>query len=53
MVNLLVESHLSSHKLSLGSLIPTVSPRTAKISDITLHIIVSNTLHPTIRHSEQ
>ncbi|MED6223486.1 hypothetical protein PIB30_074425 [Stylosanthes scabra] len=41
MVNLLLGSHLSSHKLSLGSLIPTVSPRTAKISDISLHIIDS------------
>ncbi|MED6137103.1 hypothetical protein PIB30_061838 [Stylosanthes scabra] len=39
MVNLLVGSHLSINKLSLGSLIPTVSPRTAKIPDISLHII--------------
>ncbi|MED6136990.1 hypothetical protein PIB30_060832 [Stylosanthes scabra] len=48
MVNLLVGSHLSSHKLSLGSLIPTVSPKTTKIPDISLHIIVSSTQHLTI-----
>ncbi|MED6226571.1 hypothetical protein PIB30_105159 [Stylosanthes scabra] len=42
MVNLLVGTHLSSHKLSLGSLIPTVSPRTTRIQDINLRIIVNN-----------
>ncbi|MED6136722.1 hypothetical protein PIB30_058449 [Stylosanthes scabra] len=41
MVNLLVGSHLNSHKLSLGNLIPTVSLKIAKIPDISLHIIVS------------
>ncbi|MED6164137.1 hypothetical protein PIB30_086789, partial [Stylosanthes scabra] len=46
MVNLLVGTHLSSHKLSLGSLIPTVSPRTARIQDINLRIIVYNTRQP-------
>ncbi|MED6199150.1 hypothetical protein PIB30_073243 [Stylosanthes scabra] len=50
-VNLLIGSHRSSNKLSLGSLIPTVSPRIAKILDINPHIIVSSTLHPTILHS--
>ncbi|MED6165364.1 hypothetical protein PIB30_098882 [Stylosanthes scabra] len=40
-INLLVGSHLSINKLSLGSFIPTVSPRTAKIPDTSLHIIVS------------
>ncbi|MED6127000.1 hypothetical protein PIB30_083893 [Stylosanthes scabra] len=47
MVNPLVGTHLSSHKLSLGSLIPTVSPKTARIQDTNLRIIVSNILHPT------
>ncbi|MED6213384.1 hypothetical protein PIB30_092696 [Stylosanthes scabra] len=39
--NLLVGTHLSSNKLILGSLTLTVSPRTAKIPDISHHIIVS------------
>ncbi|MED6110060.1 hypothetical protein PIB30_039406 [Stylosanthes scabra] len=47
-INLLVGSHLSSNKLSLGNLILTVSPRTAKIPDISRHIIVRSILHPTI-----
>ncbi|MED6184538.1 hypothetical protein PIB30_048304 [Stylosanthes scabra] len=40
MVNLLVGTHLNSRKLSLGSLIPTVSPRTARTQDINLRIII-------------
>ncbi|MED6166130.1 hypothetical protein PIB30_105981 [Stylosanthes scabra] len=39
MVNLLVGTHLSSHKLSLGNLTLTISPRTARIQDINLRII--------------
>ncbi|MED6211657.1 hypothetical protein PIB30_075863, partial [Stylosanthes scabra] len=49
-VNQFVGTHLSSHKLSLGSLIPTVSPRTARIQDINPHIIVNNSCQPLIPH---
>ncbi|MED6125347.1 hypothetical protein PIB30_067709 [Stylosanthes scabra] len=39
MANLLVGTHLSCHKLSLDSVIPTVNPRTTRIQDINLRII--------------